>query len=92
MESKDPDVSSSTSLKIGDFMNRSFAICCILMVAHEMNGVFTMVSYASVIFSKSGSSFSAGVSSIIVAAIQMIGSYVSSLLIERLGRKVCHFE
>lgn len=58
------------------------------MVAHELNGVFTMVSYASVIFSKAGSSLSPGMSSIIVAAIQMLGAYVSSLLIERLGRKV----
>lgn len=88
VKSKDPEITSSTSLKLSDFMNRPFAICCILMVAHEFNGVFTMMNYAKVIFEKSGSSLPSGTSTIIVGAIQVFGSYVSSLLIERLGRKV----
>lgn len=58
------------------------------MAAHEVNGVFTMISYTSVIFSKSGSALSPGVSSIIVGSIQLLGAYVSTLCVERLGRKV----
>lgn len=89
VKSKDAEDSPDAPLKISDFMNRAFGICCILMVAHEIDGEFTMVSYASVIFAKSGSSmFSPGVSSIIVTLIQLIGSYVSSLFIDRVGRKV----
>lgn len=89
VKSKDPEIAPDTSLKISDFMNRPFAICCILMVAHELDGEFTMISYAGIIFSKSGSSlFSPGISSIIVTFIQLIGTYVSSLFIDRLGRKV----
>ena len=91
VKSKDPEISTSTSLRISDFVNRPFIICCILMVGHELNGVFTMISYAKVIFKTAGSSLSPGMSSIIVAAIQTIGCYASSLLIERLGRKVSYY-
>lgn len=90
MRRVDDDPAAHPPTKTSDFLNRPFAICCILMVAHEVNGVFTMVNYASVIFAKSGSSMSPGISAIIVGAIQLIGSYVSSLLIDRLGRKVIH--
>lgn len=75
-------------LKISDFLNRSFAMSCILISGHEINGVFTMTNYASVIFSESGSTLSPGMSSIVVAGIQFVGSYVSCLLVDRLGRKV----
>lgn len=75
-------------LKLRDFWNRSFVMSCILISGHEINGVFTMTNYASVIFAESGSSLSPGMSSIVVAAIQLIGSYVSCILVDRLGRKV----
>lgn len=89
VKSNDAADSPDASLKIFDFINRPFAICCILIVAHELDGEFAMISYASVIFAKSGSSmFSPGVSSIIVTFIQFIGTYVSSLFIDRAGRKV----
>lgn len=78
-------------LKISDFMNRSFGMSCILIAGHEINGVFTMTNYASVIFSESGSTLSAGMSSIIVAGIQLVGSYISCILVDRLGRKVVFF-
>lgn len=71
-----------------DFVNRSFAIGCMLMWAHEFCGTFTMCSYAGMIFAKSGSAMSPTVSSMIVGAIQFIGSYVSTMLVDRLGRKV----
>lgn len=82
-------------LKLRDFWNRSFVMSCILISGHEINGVFTMTNYASVIFSESGSTLSPGMSSIVVAGIQLVGSYISCLLVDRLGRKVrcfCHFD
>lgn len=92
MHPKNDDTNSMTKwkepLKIRDFFNRSFVMSCVLIAGHEINGVFTMTNYASVIFSESGSTLSPGISSIIVAAIQFIGSYVSCLLVDRLGRKV----
>lgn len=79
---------TQSPLSVGDFLNRPFAIGCILMTAHELCGGFTMCSYASIIFAKSGSTMSPTVSSIIVGAIQFLGSYVSTVLVDRLGRKV----
>lgn len=58
------------------------------MIFHEFNGCFTMMSYASIIFRESGSTLSPSVSSIIIGAIQLVGAYVASMLVDRLGRKV----
>lgn len=88
MQRKGTETQSNTPLSLGDFMNRPFAIGCILMVAHELCGGFTMCSYASIIFAESGSKLSPTISSIIVGAIQFMGSYVSTVLVDRLGRKV----
>lgn len=88
MQRKDTGGPSNTPICIQDFMNRPFSICCVLMFAHELCGVFTMTSYASMIFAKSGSTISPGISSIIVGAIQVAGSYISTLFVDRLGRKV----
>lgn len=88
MQRKDAENSQNVPLSLSDFINRPFIIGCIIMVAHEFCGGFTMCNYASMIFAKSGSKMSPGISSIIVGAIQFIGSYVSTLLIDRAGRKV----
>lgn len=88
MKSKDPEATPDTSIRFSDFMNRPFAICCILMCGHEVNGVFTMVNYAKIIFKESGSPLDPGKSAIAVVFLQLLGCLVSSLLIERLGRKV----
>lgn len=80
-----------SSLKVRDFLNRPFSICCVLMIAREVCGIFTMISYASIIFAKSGSSLSPGISSIVIGVIQVIGTYVATMFIDRLGRKVIFF-
>lgn len=88
MQRIDSDPIANSPLKISDFINRPFAICCILLVAHEVCGVFTMINYAAKIFKDAGSSLKPGDAAMIVGAIQLIGSYTSSILIDRLGRKV----
>lgn len=67
---------------------RPFSIGVILMVLHEFNGCFTMTNYAGIIFSQAGSRLSPSVSSIIIGTIQFFGAYVSTILVDRLGRKV----
>lgn len=88
MQCKDVTNNKSISLCLADFINRPFSICCILMCAHELSGVFTMTNYASMIFAKCGSTISPGISSIIVGGIQVVGSYTSTLFVDRLGRKM----
>lgn len=80
--------SAKPATTIRDFKCRSFAIGCVLMLAHEFCGIFTMCNYAGMIFAKSGSSMSPTVSAMIVGAIQFVGCYVSTMLVDRLGRKV----
>lgn len=88
MQRANSNPTENSPLKFSDFMNRPFAICCILMVAHEVCGVFTMINYAGVIFKNAGSSLAAGDAAMIVGGIQLLGSYMSSILIDRAGRKV----
>lgn len=88
MQRKDTESATAAPLTFRDFFNRPFTIGCVIMLAHELNGGFTMCSYAGMVFAKSGSTMSPGISSIIVAGIQFLGSYVSTVLIDRAGRKV----
>lgn len=46
-----------------------------------------MISYTTMVFKESGSTVDANTSSIIVASIQVVSVYVSSMLVDRIGRK-----
>lgn len=54
----------------------------------ELSGYMTMLNYTTTIFAQSGSNWSPNTSAIIVGAIQLLGTYTSILLIDRVGRKV----
>lgn len=47
-----------------------------------------MLNYTAVIFEQAGSSLPPTVAAIIVGVIQLMGTYASTLLVERLGRKI----
>ncbi|XP_053980734.1 facilitated trehalose transporter Tret1-like [Hylaeus volcanicus] len=59
-----------------------------LFAAQQLCGIFAMISYAETIFKISGSSLSPNTSAIILGAIQLFGSYLSTSLMERLGRRI----
>lgn len=59
-----------------------------LICMHEFCGVFTMLNYTATIFRESGSSISPNLSAIIVGIIQLLGTYVATFLVDRLGRKI----
>lgn len=63
-----------------------YGIC--LMALNQFCGCFAMLNFTAVIFKESGSTMSPNVSSIIVAAIQIIGSMFPTFLVDRLGRKL----
>lgn len=58
------------------------------MFLNQFSGVFVFTTYTSDIFQSSGSSLSPNESAIIVAFIQLCGLYVSTLCVDRFGRKV----
>lgn len=58
-----------------------------LTALNLFSGTFAMITYTGTIFKKSGSDIDANTSSIIIAAIQAIGVYVSIFFVDRVGRK-----
>lgn len=58
------------------------------MLIHDSIGVFTMINYTGRIFAQSGSDIPPNQAAIIVGTIQLIGTYISTILVDRAGRKV----
>jgi len=47
-----------------------------------------MLNYTAVIFEQSGSSMPPTMAAIVVGSIQLVGTYTSTVLVDRLGRKI----
>lgn len=69
-------------------VTRSLTIGVSLCLLQQLSGCFGMMNYTASIFEDAGSSLSPNMSSIIVGLIQLLGSYLSTILVDRLGRKV----
>lgn len=67
---------------------KAFIIGVALILMHELCGCFTMLNYTATIFRESGSTISPEFSAIIVGLIQLLGTYVATFLVDRLGRKI----
>lgn len=67
---------------------RAFLIGISLMALNQFCGCFAMLNYTASIFNESGSTLSANMSAIVIGSIQMVGSYFSTMLVERAGRKL----
>lgn len=67
---------------------KGISIGLFLMFLNQFSGCFAIITYAADIFKRSGSILSPNQSSIIVATIQLLGSYVAMNLVDRFGRKV----
>lgn len=105
-EAKELDVSEKP-FKLSDLFRdkatiKGWVISAGLFGGQQLCGIFAMVSYSETIFAISGSSLSPNTSAIIVGAIQVFGSVLSTSLMERLGRRpllliscagmfVCHY-
>lgn len=59
-----------------------------LMAINQFTGTFAISSYAETIFKSTGSSFDPQISSITMAAVQVIGTYTASQLMDKVGRKI----
>uniref|UniRef100_A0A182JXF2 Major facilitator superfamily (MFS) profile domain-containing protein n=1 Tax=Anopheles christyi TaxID=43041 RepID=A0A182JXF2_9DIPT len=90
-----PDMAKDpTVLSWSDFTSRhaqlGLLICVTLMALNQFCGCFYMMNYAQSVFAESGSmlSLSPSLSVIVVGLIQLIGCYVCTLLVDRIGRKI----
>lgn len=57
------------------------------MALNQFCGCFAMLNFTVSIFKESGSNLSPNLSSILVGLIQIFGSFVPTLLVDKLGRK-----
>lgn len=86
------NAAGSSSMKWSDLTKRpaskAIIIGLVLALLDQLCGVFAMLNYTANVFEEAGSSMSANKSAIVVGAICTIGSYVSTYLVDRAGRKV----
>lgn len=59
-----------------------------LMLFQQFSGVNAVIFYTSQIFEAAGSDLDPNVSSIIVGVVQFVATFVSTLVVDRLGRKI----
>ncbi|XP_055302942.1 facilitated trehalose transporter Tret1-like [Sitodiplosis mosellana] len=86
------DGSSNQESSWTDFITERIArkaitIGIVLASLNQFCGCFAMLQYTANIFQEAGSSMSPNMSTIIVAVIQFLGSYVATNLVDRAGRK-----
>uniref|UniRef100_A0A336M068 CSON013480 protein n=1 Tax=Culicoides sonorensis TaxID=179676 RepID=A0A336M068_CULSO len=72
------NVSSRNGFKLGFTL---MSCCC-------FSGVFTVLNYTDKIFIEAGSNLTPAISSIIVASIQLAGSYLATVIVEKTGRRI----
>lgn len=70
---------------------KALFIAIVVISINEFSGAFILVSYTATIFSNSGSILSPNLSAVIVGLIQFIGTYISTIYVEKAGRKVFFF-
>ncbi|XP_034473863.1 facilitated trehalose transporter Tret1-like [Drosophila innubila] len=58
-----------------------------LVLANQLTGCLAMLNYVTLIFKEAGSNISPMLSTVIVSIMQVLGTYASTLFVERAGRK-----
>lgn len=88
----EPTENPSNSLSWPDFKTaearKALMIGVVLVALIQFSGVFAVSIYADSIFKDAGSFASPAVSAITVSVVQIVGSYVPTVLADRAGRKV----
>lgn len=67
---------------------RALVICLGLMFFQQLSGVNAVIFYANSIFKDAGSSLSPAHSAIIIGVIQVVVTYISSILVDKAGRRI----
>lgn len=81
-----------SKLSINDFKSReakkAMLIAFVLVALNQLCGCFAMLNYTATIFAEAGSDLTPNMSAIVVGVIQLLGSCISLILVDRAGRKV----
>ncbi|KAJ0178513.1 hypothetical protein K1T71_006336 [Dendrolimus kikuchii] len=67
---------------------KALIICYALMVFQQLSGINAVIFNSSSIFSDAGAAMDAAVSTIIIGVIQVVATFVSSLVVDKLGRRI----
>ncbi|KAM0728666.1 Facilitated trehalose transporter Tret1 [Formica fusca] len=81
------DVSFAVMIK-SRAVKKGLVIAYGLMLFQQMSGVNSIIFYSSDIFTKAGSSLPPAMASIIVGAVQVISVFFSTLVVDKLGRRI----
>lgn len=86
-ESTQTNISLLETLKMKSTL-KALLIAFGLMFFQQFSGINAIILYSSDIFNKSGVSFDPKFASILVAAFQVVATFISSLIVDKLGRRV----
>jgi len=67
---------------------KPLAIVLVLMALQQLSGINYVLSYSALIFESAGVSIDVCTSTMLVGGIQVVGTFVTTLIIEKFGRKI----
>lgn len=67
---------------------KAILICYALMLFQQMSGINAVLFNTSTIFSSAGASISAEIATIIIGVIQVVATFISSMIVDKLGRRI----
>jgi len=90
---KDISETAQTKVSIRDLTSskgtrRALIIALGLMIFQQLSGINAVIFYSGDIFKAAGSTLDPKVSTIIVGVVQVVVTYISSAVVDRVGRKV----
>lgn len=95
LQDLDRDISESTQTKVSirDLISskgtrRALIIALGVMIFQQLSGINAVIFYSGDIFKAAGSTLDPKVATIIVGVVQVVVTYISSAVVDRVGRKV----
>lgn len=67
---------------------KAIVICYALMLFQQLSGINAVIFNTSQIFDSAGATLDAAISTIIIGVIQVIATFISSLVVDKLGRRI----
>ncbi|CAH2096829.1 unnamed protein product [Euphydryas editha] len=88
----DVAASMERTATIGDVFRgsnfKAFYISCTLVFFQQFSGINAVLFYMTDIFKASGTSLNPDIATIIIGAVQVVSSFITPLVVDRLGRRI----